>query len=66
MSQHDEDMFADVIKGAMERGIDVPKLIADVLRKRSRESPPAADAVDPIVADPGTMTTREKKRPTHG
>jgi len=43
MSQHDEDMFADVIKGAMERGIDVPKLIADVLRKRSRESPPAAD-----------------------
>lgn len=32
-SEHDREVFLAVVKGAMERGIDVPKIIAEQLRK---------------------------------
>jgi hypothetical protein len=36
-TEHENAMFADVVKGAMERGIDVLKIIADELRKKRRK-----------------------------
>lgn len=31
-TEHENAIFADVVKGALERGIDVVKIIADELR----------------------------------
>lgn len=35
-TEYDREIFADVVKGAMERGIDVPKIIAEHLLKSDR------------------------------
>jgi hypothetical protein len=34
MTEHNREMLADLMKAAMERGIDVPRLIADVITER--------------------------------
>lgn len=44
-SEHDKEIFADVVKAALERGIDVPKIIANILKKHAqRKSVPPSGA----------------------